>query len=116
MEPSKNRPDPNTSRDVAMSSETSASVGASTPSISRDAKELASDAVDRAKGLANEQVSEQRERSAGAIGKLATALHHSSEELGDTTAASYVDKAADMLDRLSGSVRDSSMHDAVRAT
>ena len=99
-----------------MGAENSSSVGASTPSISRDAKELASDAVDRAKGLASDQVSEQREKSAGEIGKLATALHRSSEELGDTTVATYVDKAADMLDRMSGSVRDASMRDAVRAT
>lgn len=85
-------------------------------SISRDAKELASDVVDRAKDLASEQVTERREKSAGEIGKLARALHQTSEELGDTMAAPYVDKAADMLDRLSTSVRDGSLRDAVRAT
>lgn len=86
----------------------------SEPNISRDAKELASDVVGRAKELAGEQVSDRREKSAGAIGKLAEALHHTSEE--DTVAAPYIEKAADMLDRLSGSVRDTSLRDAVRAT
>jgi len=86
----------------------------SEPSISRDAKELASDVVGRAKDLASEQVSERREKSAGAIGKIAEALHHTSEE--DTVAAPYIEKAADMLDRLSDSVRDTSLREAVRRT
>lgn len=114
MEPTKNTANPNTPG--AMGTQSRSSMGTSTPSVSRDAKELASNVVDKAKDVATEQVSEQRERSAGEIDRLANALHHTSEELGDTIAAPYVDKAADVLDRLSGSVRDGSIRDAVRAT
>ena len=116
MEPSKKTSTPSTPRDPPRPPESSSSVEGSTPSISRDAKELASDVVDRAKDLATEQVSEQRRKSASEIGRLAHALHQTSEDLGDTMAAPYVDKAADMLNRLSGSVRDTSVRDAVRAT
>jgi len=116
MEPSKKTPNPSSSREPPVRPESSSSVGPPTPRISRDAKELASDVVDRAKDLASDQVTEQRDKSAGEIRKLAHALHQTSEELGDTIAAPYVEKAADMLDRLSGSVRDASMNDAVRAT
>jgi len=114
MEPFKNTPETNTPRDPPIGSEESSS--AETPSISRDAKELASEAVERAKELATGQVSEQRERSASEIDRLASALHQTSDELGDTIAAPYVEKAANMLDRLSDSVRDASMSDAVNAT
>ena len=116
MEPSKNTADMNPSRELPVGSERGSSVGAATPSIASDAKELASEAVDRAKDFATGEVSQQREKSAGEIGKLASALHQTSEELGDTIAGPYVEKAASMLDRLSGSVRDASMSDAVRAT
>jgi len=116
MEPSKTTTNPIPSRELSPRAESSSSVEGSTPDISRDAKELATDVVDRAKDLATEQVSQQREKSAGEIGKLARALHHTSEELGDTMAAPYVERAADMLDRLSGSVRDASLGNAVRAT
>jgi len=122
MEPSKNTSNQNIAREPPIGAESSFdtesafSVEAAEPNISRDAKELASDVVDRAKEIASDQVSERREKSAGEIGKLANALHHTSEELGDTIAAPYVDKAADMLDRLAGSVRDASIRDAVGAT
>jgi len=116
MEPFKNTSDQNTAREPLIGAESSSSFGEPTPSFSSDAKELATDVVDKAKDLASDHVSDQREKSAGEITKLANALHHTSEELGDTIAAPYIDKAADMLDRLSGSVRDGSMSDAVSAT
>jgi len=84
--------------------------------VTSDAKELASDVVDRGKELASEQVSKQREKSAREIVRLADALHHTTEELGDAFAASYVDRAASALDRLSESVRDGDVRDVVRAT
>lgn len=118
MEPSKTTSNPIPSHELTATAPTegSSAMEVPPPSISRDAKDLASDVVDRAKDLANEQVTQQRERSAGEIGKLARALHHTSEELGDTMAAPYVERAAEMLDRLSGSVRDASLGNAVRAT
>jgi len=116
MESSKNTPNTNIPRERLPGREQSSSFGTSAPSISSDAKELASEAVDRAKEVANREVSEQREKSAGEIRKLAGALHRTSDELGDTIAAPYVERAADMLDRLSSSVRDTSVTDAVRAT
>src|SRR5436190_22558509 len=102
MEPSKTTPTSTGSRELPKPTEGGAS-------IPRDAKELASDVVDRAKDLATEQVSERREKSAGEISKLADALHRTGEEIGDTMAGPYVEKAADMLDRLSDSVRDGSV-------
>jgi len=105
MEPTKNISNPPGSMEPGLSAE----------SVTSDVKELASEAVDRAKGLASEQVSKQREKSAGQIVKLAGALHHTSEELGDAAVAPYVDRAADALDRLSDSVRGGDARDAVRA-
>jgi hypothetical protein len=116
MEPSKNASGTNTPGEPPIGSEQGSAFGAETPSIASDAKELASEAVDRAKELASGQVSEQREKSAGQINKLANALHQTGEDLGDTVAGPYVEKAANMLDRLSDSIRDASMSDAVRAT
>ena len=84
-------------------------------SIGRDAKDLAGDVVDKAKGLATEQVSERRERSAEEINKVASALRRASHDVGDA-AAPYLEKAAGMFDRLATSVKDKSLRDVVDAT
>jgi hypothetical protein len=115
MEPS-NTSDTNTAREPPIGSEERSTADVTIPSISSDAKELASDAVEQAKELASGQVSQRREKSAGEINKLASALHQTSDDLGDTFAGPYVEKAANLLDKLSDSVRDASVSDTVRAT
>jgi hypothetical protein len=111
MEPTKQ-----TTRDASIGSTTGSTVGGQMPGISGDAKELASDAVDRAKEMANERLTEAQEKSAGQLTRLASALHHTSDELGDSVAAPYVEKAASLLDKLSGSVREATVRDALSAT
>ena len=114
MEPPRNTSNEPPKSPMQNQSSSPGSVGV--PSIGSDARELASQVVDRAKGLAHEKVDDQQEKSAGQIGQLARALHHTSEEVTDTMAAPYIDKAADLLDRLSGSVRDASLRGTIDDT
>ena len=118
MEPSKNQSSTPTAPKSPIKAEPGAPArtGGPTPGIGSDAKELATQVVDRAKGLAEEQVTDRQEKSAGQIDMLAKALHRTSEDMSDSMAAPYIEKAADALDRMSGSVRDASFADAVRST
>ncbi|MBA3465159.1 MAG: hypothetical protein H0T46_34830 [Deltaproteobacteria bacterium] len=112
MEPTKNRPTGSTPPSTPQSDKTGAQGG----SLAADAKELATHVADRAKDLASEQVTGQQEKSAGQIGKVASALHRTSTDLADSVAGPYIEKAAALLDKVSGSVRTADLRSAVRST
>ena len=78
-----------------------------------DAKGFAGTMVDQAQSVVGGQLSRQQERSAGELGKVAEALRGTN--LSDTVAGPYVEKAAAMIDRFSGSVRNATLDDTVRA-
>lgn len=108
MEPTKNRPTGTTPPKTPLQSEAG--------SLAGEAKDVAAQAVDRAKELASDQLSGQKERSAGQIGKVATALRRSSEDISDSIAAPYIERAASMLDSVSNSVRTANLRQTVRST
>ncbi|MEJ7601400.1 MAG: hypothetical protein WKG01_26085 [Kofleriaceae bacterium] len=110
MEPTKNRA--TGSKPTSAMQSTSEDAG----SLVDDAKGLASQVADRAKDLASERVTGQQEKSAGEIGKFASALHRTSDELSDSMAGPYIAKAAAMLDNFSGTVRSADLRGAVRST
>lgn len=84
--------------------------------IGSEARGLASQVVDRAKGLAHERVDDRQTESAGQIERIARALHQTSEDMDGRASAHYVEKAAEMLDRVSDSIRTANFRDAVDAT
>lgn len=81
-----------------------------------DAKGIADKVVGQARGLVSSQIDKQKESSAGELGKVAHALRQSGEGLSDTMAGPYIEKAAAMIDRVSGSVRNANLRDSVRST
>lgn len=107
MEPTKNRASGTTPPDNGV---------AGAKHIAQDAKQLASDVVDRAKGVAEERVTATQERSAGQIRNVATALRRTSEDLGDSFAAPLIEKAARALDSMSTGVKGASLQDTMRQT
>jgi hypothetical protein len=109
MEPSKNLPTPPKNIPPRPGA-------ASTPTIVDDAKDLATRVAGQARDAVTDQLDDKQKKSAGEIDKVATALRHTSKDLGDSVAAPYVEKAAALLDRVSGSVRGASLRDTLRAT
>jgi len=105
MEPSKNRSGESQNKSFKQS-----------PDLVGEAKGLAGKVADQAKEVVSDKAQDQQQRSAGNIGKVAKALHRTSEDLADTMAAPYVEKAAAALDRMSGSVREANLRDIVEAT
>jgi len=81
-----------------------------------DAKGLASQVADQAKGFVGDQVQGQQAKGADHLGQVAKALHEASENLADSPAAPYVQKAADALERVSGSFRNANLKDIARTT
>ena len=108
MEPSKNRSGEPQSNKSNQSNQA--------PDLVGDARGLAGKVADQAKEVVTDKVHGTQERSAGNIGKVAKALHRTSEDLADTMAAPYVERAAAALDRMSGSVRNANIRDIVDAT
>lgn len=110
MEPNKTRSFGATSNGAGNTTQ-----GGAKPDVVHDVQGLASKVVDQAKGLVSDQVTGQKERSAGDLGKIANAIRQSRDSLSDTPAGPYVEKAAEMLDRVSASVRNANLRDTVRS-
>lgn len=91
----------------AKASETAAQLG-------NEAKQVVSQVADQAKDLVSHRVTERASRSAEDIDHVARALRRTRQDLGESTAAPYVDKAADQLERFSRFLRDANPADVVR--
>ncbi len=89
---------------------------ATTTDVVSDVKELATKVAGQAKGLVADQVNGRQEKSAGDLGKVADAIRQTGESLQDTVAGPYVEKAAAMIERVSGSVKNANLRDTMRAT
>lgn len=85
----------------------------------RQAQEQVDKLVGMARGQATTQLATQKERAAGTLGSLATALREASRQMrqqDDTVTAGYVDTAAGQVDRLAGILADQDVDELLEAT
>lgn len=116
MEPSKNTSSASNNSNASKSNPLENPKSSPPPSsVAEDAKDLASKVAGQAKDVLGDQLEGQQQRSAGEIDKVASALRQTSNDLGDSVAAPYVGRAASLLERISGSVKNATLGDTVRA-
>jgi hypothetical protein len=80
------------------------------------AKGLASQAIGRARGIAQDRVGVRKERYGSQLGAVAKALQRTSEDLGDALSAPVVRRAAGFLEEVAEIVRSADIRGALRST
>lgn len=83
------------------------------------AQEQVDKLVGIARGQATTQLATQKDKAAGTLGSLASALHQASSQMrqqDDTVTAGYIDTAAGQIDRLAGLLADQDVDELLQAT
>lgn len=84
--------------------------------IEDKAREAGTRVVDAAKDRARSLFEEQQLRAADQVGSVARALHQAASQLNDENAQSYVNRAADQVDRFADTLRSHDLDDLIGQT